>query len=137
MRNLTDHQSFILKPSQAHVGGVGVFALHGIVRGTKLVLHTNNYQQEVRSANDVPEPLQIYCTSLEDGTLRCPKYFNAMDVGNYLNHSTSPNACKEQDGTFFALRNIRAGEEILIDYRTLGEPESTWEDYYHIIKTTK
>ncbi|TSC83296.1 MAG: SET domain-containing protein [Parcubacteria group bacterium Gr01-1014_19] len=130
MGNETDHQSFILKPSRAHVGGVGVFALHDIIQGTKLVLHTDGYQQEVRSAKDVPELLQMYCTSLEDGTLRCPKYFNAMDVGNYLNHSATPNAHKDQNDSFFATCDIRAGDEILIDYRTLGEPESTWEDYY-------
>jgi SET domain-containing protein len=46
-----------------------------------------------------------------------------------LNHSETPNAV-HRDYEYYALVNIRAGEEITIDYNSLGEPEDAKEDYY-------
>ena len=44
-------------------------------------------------------------------------------VGWYLNHSFTPNAYQEQY-QYFAARDIEAGEEITINYRTLNEVEN-------------
>jgi SET domain-containing protein len=53
-----------------------------------------------------------------------------MEVGWYLNHSFEPNAaCKEPD-EFYASRDITAGEEVLIDYNSLDEPEDKKDDFY-------
>ena len=48
MKNTTNHQSFILRPSTVEDGGVGVFALHGIQAGTRLELFTSNFEQYLR-----------------------------------------------------------------------------------------
>ena len=52
-----------------------------------------------------------------------------MSVIRYLNHSKTPNAY-HKNYNYYALRDIKAGEEITIDYNTLEEPEEAKEDFY-------
>lgn len=130
MRNKTDYQSFILRPSAVEKGGVGVFALHDIAKDTHMELFLKDFQEEVREVNDVSPELRGYCLKREDGKLLCPKFFNRMDIGNYLNHSENANLIYEKGKGYFARRNIKAGEELFANYRELGEPEDQIEKYY-------
>jgi len=130
MQNTTDKFSFILKPSTITNGGVGVFALHDIAKGTYMELFLEDFQEEVKDKKDIPQELQGYCLNLPNGKILCPKLFNRMDIGNYLNHSESPNVRYEKGKGYFSIRNIKKGEEILANYRDLGEPEETREEYY-------
>ena len=52
-----------------------------------------------------------------------------MEIGWHLNHSRTPNA-KHRGYRYYALRDIKQGKEITIDYDTLGESEEEKEDYY-------
>jgi SET domain-containing protein len=129
MENKTDHFSFILKPSTIKNAGVGVFALHDIAEGTHMALFSEGFQEEIRKSEDVPKELRGYCIIQKDGTLLCPKYFNKLDIGNYLNHSDTSNIIHIDKG-YFSLRDIKAGEEIFADYRELEEPEDKRESFY-------
>ncbi|MCA9370379.1 MAG: SET domain-containing protein-lysine N-methyltransferase [Candidatus Peregrinibacteria bacterium] len=62
--------------------------------------------------------------------MECPKYFNHMEIGCYLNHAKNPNAMHDKEYRYYALQDIHAGEEITIDYNTLEEPEEDKESYY-------
>ena len=62
--------------------------------------------------------------------LVCPKDFGCMSVGWYINHSKTPNAY-HHDYDYYALSDIKEGEEITVDYNILGEPEEFKEDYYN------
>lgn len=128
MRTNTDHQSFILKPSA--IKGIGVFALHDIAEGTHLYLFREDFQEEVREIKDVPEELEGFCLNREDGKLLCPKFFNRMDIGNYVNHSENSNMRYEKGRGYFAKRDIKAGEELFANYRELDEPEDSRDHYY-------
>jgi SET domain-containing protein len=130
MKNTTDRESFILKPSTVPGGGIGVFALHDIAEGTHMAVFLPDFEEEIRNSEDVPEELQGFCLTQEDGTILCPKYFNSMDIGNYLNHSKTANLRYEKGKGYFAKRDIHAGEELLANYNELGEPEEGREDYY-------
>ena len=129
MKNETDQFSFILRPSTIKGAGVGVFALHDIAKDTHMAVFAENFQEEIRKTEDIPKELRGYCIAQKDGTLLCPKYFNRMDIGSYLNHSDTPNIIHTPEG-YFSLRDIKAGEEIFADYRELGEPETAREDFY-------
>lgn len=48
-----------------------------------------------------------------------PKNFNRMSIGWYLNHSDTPNAYHDENHVYYALRIIKNGEEITIDYNLL------------------
>ncbi len=130
MKIATTSRSFILKPSTVANGGVGVFALHDIAAGAYLELFLQDFQEELLDADDVPVPLQAYCLTQQDGKLLCPKFFNRLDIGNYLNHSDTPNLTYEKGKGYSASRDIREGEELFADYRQLGEPAEARESYY-------
>ena len=130
MKNTTDRFSFILKPSTAPDGGVGVFALHDIAQDTHLELFLEGFEEEICAEKDVPEALRGYCLRQGNSKILCPKYFNSMDIGNYLNHSENPNLRYEKGEGYFARRDIRSGEELFANYRELGEPKDEWASYY-------
>ncbi len=129
MQNKTTEFSFILKPAKH---GIGVFATHDIKAETYLRLFGDETEiadvSVVRKKKDVPEFFRQYCVD-KDNTLRCPKDFGCMEVGWHLNHSKTPNAY-HRNYDYYALSDIKAGEEITIDYNTLKEPEEVKEDYY-------
>lgn len=129
MQNKTTEFSFVLKISDHEVG---IFAVHDIKSGTYLRLFGDkDYQNDVsviREKKDVPEFFRSYCIDRGD-TMLCPSDFGRMEIFWYINHSKTPNA-HHRNYEYCALRNIKAGEEITIDYNTLEEPEENKEDYY-------
>jgi len=118
--NQTDEFSFRLRPSTIH--GVGVFANHDIDAGARLEL----FEDDTRFLPEAPsEPAKRLLDALsvigEGGRgYYCPRSFTSTAIGWYLNHSDTPNA-GHTDWDYLALREIKDGEEITIDYRTLGE----------------
>lgn len=104
--------------------------LHDVDIGTYMELFLKDFQEELVDEKDIPKELRIYCLDDKSGKLLCPKLFNRMDIGNYLNHSENPNLRYEKGKGYFALRDIKAGEELFANYRELGEPEDKWEDFY-------
>lgn len=128
MENKTTEFSFVLKPSQH---GIGIFAVHDIKAGTYLRLFGDEiefYRSVTRKKTDIPELFRQYCIDRGD-LLDCPKDFGCMKIGWYLNHSKMPSAY-HRNYQYYALRDIKTGEEITIDYNTLEEPEEAKEDYY-------
>jgi SET domain-containing protein len=127
----TSELSFILKPSQH---GVGVFTMHDIKKDTVMRLYGDSNPRRLLDKKDVPEFFRSFCADRGD-KLICPPDFGYMPVGWYLNHSnvpnTEPRGGYQEDGyTFYAIRDIKSGEEITIDYNTLEEPEEAKEEYY-------
>jgi len=130
MQNKTTEFSFILRSSNH---GVGVFAIQDIKEKTYLRLFGNEPEirdggSNIRKKEDVPEILQQYCIFRKD-YLICPRDFGHMSFGWYINHSKTPNAY-HHNYLYYALRDIKAGEEITIDYNSLEEPEEVKEYYY-------
>jgi SET domain-containing protein len=140
MKKETNEFSFVLKPARY---GVGVFAVHNIVKGSHLRLFvdekTLDYKWRELSKKKVPKIFWGHC--LDRGkTLICPSDFGAMPIGWYLNHSSTPNAGPGKNPNphrryrWYSLRNIKAGEEIMVDYNNLEEPGKY---FYNKSKTIK
>lgn len=127
--------SFILKPSTIPGAGVGVFAVHDINADTPLFRVERNITRTLKM-KDVPPELVKYCIYMENGECIAPERFDRMEIGWYLNHSATPNvghrSCPERNGEhrLYTIKNVKAGDEIVIDYNELGEPEDLKEDYY-------
>jgi hypothetical protein len=51
----------------------------------------------------------------------CPASFNDLTTSWYLNHSEHPNMAADAQYRFYAIRDIRAGEELTIDYRSFSD----------------
>lgn len=128
MKETTNEFSFILKPAEH---GVGVFALHDIKKGTHLRLfvdeETTKHEARVMKKEGVPEAFQGHCLDRGE-TMVCPPDFGAMPIGWYINHSAEsniepgPNPNSHRRYRWYASRDIRAGEELLINYNALEEP---------------
>lgn len=135
MKNETNEFSFILKPSEH---GVGVFATHDITKGARLRLWGNQIEDDVDrprilDKESVPKVLRGYCVGRGEKLL-CPKDFGVMEIGWYVNHSDNPNVYQENYKWFYAKRDIKEGEELLIDYNFLDEPEENKETYYNAFR---
>ena len=61
-----------------------------------------------------------YCTFDKDNYYLEKTGFKKMDLSCYLNHSAKPNIVSIENGKYFeALRTIKAGEELFVDYGKL------------------
>jgi SET domain-containing protein len=108
-----------LRPSRIH--GVGVFSLKPIKKG-KIVWHFDSRvdrvyaPDEVNSLPDVfTDMLQIYGYWLEKNEL----FVLMGDFARFVNHSIKPNlrALGPAFDDWRAARDIKAGEELTVDYR--------------------
>lgn len=130
--------SFILKPSP--IAGIGVFALHDIPKGA-MVLHTK-FKIRLLNTKEVPAELLSYCVHLNDEKCLGPEQFDRMEIGWYINHSDTPNIARDfveytneeinsfKARPFTAIQDIKAGDEITVDYNYLAEPEHLKEEFY-------
>ena len=114
----------MIKPSP--IEGIGVFALQDIPKGCRSMFSKANDQEQWISVSkteveNLPAHakalIENYCLYDEENYF-VPDYgFKKMDLVNFLNHSDTPNVISINDGEFFeAIRNIKQGEELFIDY---------------------
>lgn len=124
--NETTEISFVLLPSPHD--GVGVFCTHGIREGTYLRLFSGPDPRFIANGNMAKNRVLAvfshhYGIENENGCY-VPHDFGCMEIGWYLNHSASPNTYRTRESGYFASRDIQAGEEITIDYETIGQAGS-------------
>lgn len=127
LKELQQETFITLKPSTIH--GIGVFALCDIPKGCRDIFSKgvgNWITLSIEDVEKLPEHsknlVETYCLFDEDHYY-VPDYgFKVMDMVNYLNHSSTPNVCSVNDGEQYeALRDIKAGEELLVNYNSLVE----------------
>ncbi|MHB9082064.1 MAG: SET domain-containing protein [Pirellulaceae bacterium] len=112
----TNELSFVLRPSP--ISGVGVFLTHPVKKGTYLALFVDDTVRRIPTTELEKDPqLKAFCLVYgieRRGYVCVPHNFSHMEVGWFMNHSTTSNAV--HDGKWIASRDISAGEEITIDY---------------------
>jgi SET domain-containing protein len=125
MKSLPHEGVFVrLKPSKIH--GIGVFAIKNIPKGTYVFRDDNQRMFWVEKSKIGRLPLVIrdlyedFCI-IKERKYGCPKSFDALTPAWYLNHSEKPNVAADSQIRFYALRNIKKGEELTADYRTYSE----------------
>jgi hypothetical protein len=131
--------NFILMPSK--LGGVGVFAARDFQKGVRII--GPKFEMRVLRKEQIPQAFHKYCIHKNDEEFFCPPRFDQMQIGWFINHSDEPNMVvmvepsKQQDFSrrsenkfLVTRRNISSGDEILIDYNSLNEPEHLKESYY-------
>ncbi len=113
-----------LAPSKIH--GVGVFAIIPIKKGTYVFGSDDAEMVWVKksSIRQLPKPIrklyQDFCVP-KNNRYGCPNNFNNLTLSWYLNHSINPNVAADEDYRFYAIRNIKKGEELTVDYRTFSD----------------
>lgn len=127
LQELKYHTYITIRESDLH--GIGVFALCEIPKGCRNIFSRNVgewIKLSIAEVEDLPAHsrnlVETYCLFDADHYY-VPDYgFKVMDLVNYLNHSSTPNVISINDGEEFeAVRDIRKGEELLVDYHYLAE----------------
>ncbi len=113
-----------LRPSRLH--GVGVFAIRKIKRGMMPFHDDNDEMIWIEDASVPKGPMEIRrlyddFAIIRSGRYGCPPSFNSLTVSWYLNHSKKPNVRCDENYDFVALKDIRPGEELTVDYSTFSE----------------
>jgi len=129
LQQLRQHTFAMLKPSPLH--GIGVFSITAITKGERKIFSDHESEWIEISKEEVDALPQHARDLVENHCLfnethyYIPEYgFKIFDLAVYLNHSDQPNLISINDGEFFeAIRDIEAGEELLIDYGTIVDSE--------------
>jgi SET domain-containing protein len=121
-----------LRPSP--IAGVGVFAIRDIPQGCRAMfsppLGDDDFVSVPRREVEQQPPylrqlIENFCL-YDDTTYWVPRDgFRVLDLSLFLNHADQPNVRSVDDGAYFeAVRDIAAGEELLVDYGTLVDDEA-------------
>ncbi len=125
LKQLQQSTYVMIQPSPLH--GIGVFAIRDIPKGTRDLFSQGIgewIQLTIAEVEALPKHsrdlVENHCLFDED-FYYVPDYgFKLVDLVIYLNHSDTPNMISVNDGEFFeAICDIKAGEELLVDYGTI------------------
>lgn len=109
------------------IHGLGVFAAEPIARGAEVWRFTPGFDLEAHPALLERQPARFREHLLHYGYIdrRLKLFILCCDDARFLNHSETPNLgpdyTLERHGVDIALRDIREGEELTVDYRAIEE----------------
>ena len=113
--------------------GKGVFSLQDIAAGETLIV-MGGYVIDIEAENkldafQIDKPIEIS----EDFSF-CPRVPADMDLmpQHYINHSCDPNAGFKFSNFIVAIRDIKAGEEILYDYAMIIASNEGSDNYFEM-----
>jgi SET domain-containing protein len=125
MRRPLPHQNVYtrLKPSKIH--GVGVFAIRPIPKGTHLFDSGEEIcwieeEKITKLPKAVRRMYEDFCI-IKNGKYGCPRNFNNLTMGWYLNDSPNPNVMVDHGYNLWAIRDIAEGEELTLDSSRFSE----------------
>lgn len=128
VHDLTKNVFCRLATSPIH--GIGVFAIRDIPKKIDPMQEHREVEfievpvEEVKNNPDISDAVKKLVVDMcpeEDGVYFAPPFsLNEIGIAWYLNHSDTPNM-EEKDGYFFTKREIKAGEELTVDYGTYGK----------------
>lgn len=113
------------KVMKSPIHGYGLFADEYIPKGTRVWKFTPGFDLELDDVqfNKLPEKNKKFLEHYGYKDFRIGKYIMAADDACFINHSSEPNIASdtslERYGVDIAIRDIRIGEEITIDYTTI------------------
>ncbi|MEO6254063.1 MAG: SET domain-containing protein [Ferruginibacter sp.] len=131
LHELSSNTWVMIKPSP--IEGIGVFAIRDIPAGCRDMFGKPDAPGEWITVpkNDIeslPEHARLlvgnYCLYDEENYFVPGQGFKKMDISLFLNHSGEPNIISVNDGDYFeTTRDIKPGEELLIDYGEIVDGE--------------
>jgi SET domain-containing protein len=113
----SDTQFVAVALRRSRIDGYGVFAAEAIPAGTRLGLLTGESITVAEARRRAQESQRLMLVELSPA--RAIDASRSQDAMRFTNHSCSPNArIQVEDGeiSFFALRDLEAGDEITVDY---------------------
>ncbi len=114
---------------KSNIHGLGVFSASQISKGTEVWRFTEGLDLDLDPAILQDQPAVILKQLRHYGYVdsRLNRFILCCDDARFMNHSDNPNLYTDYSidkyGIDYALRDIRAGEELTIDYRTFEGEE--------------
>lgn len=131
LAELSSNTYVMLKPSP--IEGIGVFAIADIPKGCRTMFGKPDAADEwititKKEIESLPAPARFlvgnYCLYDEENYFVPAEGFKKMDMALFINHADTPNIISINDGDYFeAIRDIKAGEELLVDYGEIVDEE--------------
>ena len=125
------HRNVYARISRSKIHGVGVKAIRKIRKGMSIFPDDAGqivWVEEHKIKRLSPNLRRLYrdfaIIRHGDKKYGCPRTFNCLTVAWYLNRPRSgrkPNVGCRRDYTFYALRDIKPGEELTVDYWTFSD----------------
>jgi SET domain-containing protein len=131
LAELSSNTYVMLKPSP--IEGIGVFAIADIPKGCRTIFGKPDAADEwititKKEIESLPAHIQFlvgnYCLYDAEHYFVPAHGFKKMDLALFINHADTPNIISINDGDYFeAIRDIKAGEELLVDYGEIVDGE--------------
>jgi hypothetical protein len=138
------HENVYTRLGISRISGVGVLAIVDIPKGTFLFTGDESemkwFKEEKLELHKLPEEIRRlykdFCVIKTENGVRkygCPTNFNNMTISWYLNNIKDtnkpddsqtilePNVGCNSEYEFYTLSDIKAGEELIVDYDTYSE----------------
>ncbi len=104
------------------ISGIGVFSTHTIKKGEIINFETKSKmisKEEFSKMNNQERKwLRKHCLADEKGRRHIP--INGSLVEYYLNHSKNNNVSINSDWDWYAITDIKTGEELTLNYKDIG-----------------
>lgn len=113
--------------------GKGIFATKDIAAGDTLIV-MGGYIIDIEAENNLDEFQIDKPIEISDEFSFCPQQPSDMDLmpQHYVNHSCEPNTGFKGSNFMVAMRDIKAGEEILYDYAMIIASNPDSENYFEM-----
>jgi SET domain-containing protein len=131
LAELSNNTYVMLQPSP--IAGIGVFAIQDIPKGCRDMFSKPDVNDKwitvsKKEVDALPAHAQFivgnYCLYDNENYFIPDDGFKKIDVSLFLNHADTPNIISINDGDYFeAVRDIKAGEELLLDYGEIVDGE--------------
>ena len=113
-----------LGPSPIH--GVGVFAIKDISKGTYIFPDDNDelvwiHKDMLRDLSAEERRLYDDFCIIRGNLYGCPQSFSRLTPTWYFNECSTPNVAADKTYRFYALRDIKKGEELTVDYSAYSD----------------
>ena len=113
MKSYTSPKTEIRKSEKQ---GKGFFAIANIKKDELVAIRSGHIVQH-DEAMKLDGELGDFSLQISDDHFLCPKTTEELDnIALYINHSCDPNIGMDGQINYVAMRNIKAGEELCIDY---------------------
>ena len=118
--------------AKSDIAGIGVFTYEDIPEGTVTWVRSDFFDFKIKPESIANlsaverQRFQLldYHWIDQDGN-----YILSLDHDRFMNHSFNANILSKNDNIDVAARDIKAHEELTIDYRTIV-PRESWETYF-------
>lgn len=101
---------------QSTKGGKGLFAKETIVQG-EIIAVKNGHIVTALEAHKLDKEIGDFSLQISDEFYICPKTEKEVEqIVIFINHSCTPNIGMDGQISYIAMRNIKAGEELCLDY---------------------